>query len=213
MPLNHATCARDQSENCDLKLRGRWYSMLLIPTSLRLQICASKHWRDLPAQGVERDAGSDQVSRAGRFQGRALHSARRGGATRAGRGVADPRPLRHSQAGASLQLMRSLAFNVSLNVQFRVPILTPGGPRTKGLTVLHRCGVRRRLPMERVKQSGHVLHADVCARQESGSGSYLANMVLYPSRFEFFRYLPDNIQASCALHGPQCRDLGLASLM
>ena len=28
----------------------------------------------------------------------------------------------------------------------------------------------------------------------SGTGSYLANMVLYPSRFEFFEYLPDNIQ-------------------
>ena len=33
------------------------------------------------------------------------------------------------------------------------------------------------------------------AAQLSGSGSYLANMVLYPGRFEFFEYLPDNIQA------------------
>ena len=34
------------------------------------------------------------------------------------------------------------------------------------------------------------------AAQQSGSGNYLANMVLYPGRFEFFEYLPDNIQVS-----------------
>lgn len=38
------------------------------------------------------------------------------------------------------------------------------------------------------------------AAQQSGSGNYLANMVLYPGRFEFFEYLPDNIQVgACRL--------------
>ena len=58
------------------------------------------------------------------------------------------------------------------------------------------CSIRRRTGYSlesdgfRNKAAGSLWYA----WQDSGTGGYLANMVLYPSRFEFFEYLPENIQ-------------------
>ena len=38
-------------------------------------------------------------------------------------------------------------------------------------------------------------------------------MVLYPSRFEFFQYLPDNIQVNGDLHGSHCSAVTSARLV